>query len=129
VLLDTHAFLWYVLDDPQLSPIARSAIDSGGADDSAVLVSPASYWEIAIKISLGKYTLKVPYETFWRTGIGESGFEVLPIEVRHTAKLVDLPFHHRDPFDRLLIAQAMVEGISVVSSDSAMDRYGVKRIW
>jgi PIN domain nuclease of toxin-antitoxin system len=125
LLLDTHAFLWFVLDDPQLSTKARAAIEDEGAD---VLVSPASYWEIAIKVSLGKYALTVPYETFWQRGIGDNGFAVLPIEVRHTAALLDLPFHHRDPFDRLLVAQAMVESIPLVSADRRLDAYPIQRL-
>ncbi len=87
VLLDTHAFLCFVLDDPQLSPAARDVI----ADpDTTVFVSPASYWEIAIKIAIGKYALVAPYEAFWRRSIDDNGFDVLPIEVRHTAALVGL---------------------------------------
>jgi PIN domain nuclease of toxin-antitoxin system len=130
VLLDTHAFLWYVLDDPQLSAAARAAIE-GGANDPApeVLVSPASYWEIAIKASLGKYELTVPYETFWRSGIKENNFRVQPIEIRHTAALLTMPYHHKDPFDRLLVATAMVEDIPLVSNDSTLDAYAINRIW
>jgi len=125
VLLDTQAFLWYVLDDPQLSGAARAAIDA----DTDVLVSPASYWEIAIKISLDRYALTVPYETFWRSGIAENDFHVLPVEIKHTAALLKLPYHHKDPFDRLLVAQAMVESVPLVSSDSVLDAYRIKRIW
>lgn len=126
VLLDTHAFLWYVLDDPKLSNTARAEIEM---EETDVLISPASYWEIAIKISLGKYSLTVPYETFWKRGIQDNGFDVLHIEVRHAAALLNLPFHHRDPFDRLLIAQAMVEDIPVVGDDAEFENYPVKRIW
>jgi PIN domain nuclease of toxin-antitoxin system len=126
LLLDTHAFLWFVLNDPQLSPTARAVIEDEQAE---VLVSPASYWEIAIKISLGKYALTVPYETFWQRGIADNGFVVLPIEVRHTAALISLPFHHRDPFDRLLVAQAMVEDIPLVSAEKGLDAYPVRRVW
>lgn len=126
MLLDTHTFLWFVLDDPRLSEGAKTAIVDEAAE---VLVSPASYWEIAIKISMRKYSLKVPYETFWRTGIEDNDFRVLPIEFRHTAALVDLPFHHKDPFDRLLIAQAMVEGIPLVGQDQEFDRYSIRKIW
>jgi PIN domain nuclease of toxin-antitoxin system len=142
VLLDTHAFLWYVLDAPQLSSAARAAIEGQAADvlvnpaqaalgpeAPEALVSPASYWEIAIKISLKKYTLTVPYETFWQHGIEDNDFHVLPIQIAHTAALLTMPFHHKDPFDRLLIAQAMAENLSVVSSDAAFDAYPIKRIW
>lgn len=142
VLLDTHAFLWYVLEDRRLSDAARTAIEGDASaasvdqplagvrqDAPEVLVSPASYWEIAIKISLGKYALTVPYETFWRSGIELNDFHVLPIEIRHTALLLSLPYHHKDPFDRLLLAQAMVENVPVVSSDSTLDAYPITRLW
>ena len=125
-LLDTHAFLWYVLDDPALSAPARSAIDEPSA---AVFISPASFWEVAIKISIGKYALTVPYEIFWQRSIEGNGFAILPIEVRHAAALTTLPFHHKDPFDRLLAAQAMVEDIPLISNDAALDAYPIRRIW
>jgi PIN domain nuclease of toxin-antitoxin system len=126
MLLDTHTFLWFVLGDPRLTANATASIEEPGNEK---LVSPASYWEIAIKISLGKYTLSKPYEEFMERGIVENGFVILPIELKHTAVLTTLPFHHRDPFDRLIIAQAMVEGIAVVSGDAAFDAYPVTRLW
>ena len=126
VLLDTHAFLWFVLGDPQLSNTARRHIEDPGNEK---LVSPATYWEIAIKVSLRKYTLSQPYETFMQQGIVENGFLVLPIALQHTAVLTSLPFHHRDPFDRLIIAQAMVEQMPVISGDAAFAAYPVIRIW
>jgi PIN domain nuclease of toxin-antitoxin system len=126
LLLDTHAFLWYVLIDPQLSAAARAAINDPAND---VFVSPASFWEIAIKMSTRKYTLTVPYGDFMRQGIDGNDFEILPIEPRHTAALVAMPYHHKDPFDRLLVAQALVEGMPIVSADSSLDAYGVNRVW
>jgi PIN domain nuclease of toxin-antitoxin system len=126
VLLDTHAFLWFVLGDPQLSSTARQSIEDPGNEK---LVSPASYWEIAIKIRLQKYTLSQPYEAFMQQGIAGNGFLILPIVPTHTAVLTTLPFHHRDPFDRLIIAQAMVEQISVISGDAAFAAYPVTCIW
>lgn len=125
-LLDTHAFLWYVLDDPRLSAAAAAAI---GDERTTVLISPASFWEIAIKVSLGKYTLTVPFEQFWSRGIADNSFEILPIEVRHAAALTNLPFHHRDPFDRLLVAQALSEQIALISADPVLDAYDVTRHW
>src|SRR5437899_3327578 len=106
VLLDTHAFLWFVLNEPQLSDIARSVISEPAND---ILISPATYWEIAIKISIGKYALKEPYNTFIPGQIAANQLVILPIEPQHTAALLSLPHHHRDPFDRLLAAQALVE--------------------
>jgi PIN domain nuclease of toxin-antitoxin system len=131
VLLDTHAFLWYVLDDPKFTRVARDAIEAGSVntDDPRALISPVSYWEIAVKISIGKYRLNEPYEVFWRTGIERNGFEVLPVEIRHTATLLNLPFHHKDPFDRLLIAQAISEGMPLVSADEQFDQYPIARVW
>ena len=92
-------------------------------------VSPASYWEIAIKVSVGKYSLSQPYDVFIHEAIDRNGFNYLHIDPRHTAKLIGLPFHHKDPFDRLLAAQALVEGIPIVSNDSAFDAYGITRLW
>ena len=126
VLLDTHTFLWFVLGDSKLSSTARQQIEDQQNDK---LLSPASYWEIAIKISLGKYTLPQPYEQFMQKAISDNGFIILPVEVKHTAALTNLPFHHRDPFDRLIIAQAMVEQTRVISDDLAFDAYRVTRIW
>ncbi len=126
VLLDTHAFLWFVLDSPQLSDTARELIADPASD---VLVSPASYWEIAIKVSLSKLDLHASYEEFMARGIEGNQFDVLPINTRHTAVVSKLPFHHRDPFDRLLVAQATVEQLAIVSADSALDAYEVTRLW
>jgi PIN domain nuclease of toxin-antitoxin system len=92
-------------------------------------VSPASYWEIAIKISVGKYALAQPYEDFWRNAIDANGFRVLNILPRHTSLLTTLQFHHRDPFDRLIVAQALAEGMTLVSADPGMDVYSVPRVW
>jgi PIN domain nuclease of toxin-antitoxin system len=126
VLLDTHAFLWFVLGEAQLSRTALAYILD---PDNTKLVSPASYWETAIKIRLGKYTLHEPYEAFMQRGIFGNGFRILPIEPQHTAELTTLPLHHRDPFDRLLIAQAMVEHMPIISDDPMFDAYPITRLW
>ncbi len=126
LLLDTQALLWFALDDPQLSRTADSLIRDPA---NAKFVSPASYWEIAIKMSTGKYTLSVPHATFFESAIANNGFHVLHIEPRHTAVVATLPFHHKDPFDRLLVAQALAEGFAVVSSDPALNPYGIQRLW
>ena len=99
VLLDTHALLWFLLDDAKLSQEARSAITDSA---NQILVSPASYWEIAIKISLGKYTLSEELGGFFETQLAENRLTVLAITPRHAAEVAKLPFHHRDPFDRML---------------------------
>jgi PIN domain nuclease of toxin-antitoxin system len=126
LLLDTHAFLWYVLNDPQLSSVAQGLINDPAND---ILIRPASYWEIAIKVRLGKLNLHASYDDFMHRGIVGNGFGILPIEVRHTSVLTTLPLHHRDPFDRLLVAQALAEGIPIVSGDGQLDAYGVRRLW
>jgi PIN domain nuclease of toxin-antitoxin system len=126
LLLDTHSFLWFILADGKLSTAARAAIADPVND---VAISPASYWEIAIKVALGKYTLPQPYQVFMEHQIATNQFDILPIEVRHTSLLTTMPFHHKDPFDRLLVAQALVEGIPIVSGDANLDCYGVARLW
>jgi PIN domain nuclease of toxin-antitoxin system len=126
MLLDTHALLWFVLNDPRLTATARAAIVDPAND---VLVSPATYWEIAIKISTQKYSISEPYETFMNRAIQGNNLEILPIEPRHTAPLTTLPYHHRDPFDWFLIAQAIVEGVPVVGADSVFDLYPIQRMW
>jgi PIN domain nuclease of toxin-antitoxin system len=126
LLLDTHTLLWFAVADPQLSRGASSLIMDSANEK---FVSPASYWEIAIKISIKKYALSKAYEVFMHEAIDQNGFVYLHIEPKHTARLTTLPFHHKDPFDRLLVAQAMVEGISIVSNDTALDVYGINRLW
>lgn len=126
LLLDTHAFLWFVLDSPQLSTSAR-ALTADPAND--VLVSPATCWEIAIKVSLNKLDLHTSFEDFMTRAIEGSQLELLPITTRHLSVVSRMPFHHRDPFDRLIIAQAVVENIGIVSVDPAFDSYGIARFW
>ena len=126
LLLDTHAFLWFILDDPQLSAKADAVITDPNND---IEISPASYWEVAIKISIGKYSLQEPYQVFMEREIAANHFRILHIDPKHTAALTTMPFHHRDPFDRLIIAQASVENVPVVSCDAAFDAYGVTRLW
>jgi len=126
VLLDTHPLLWFALDDPQLSAAAKAVIVDPANEK---YVSPASWWEIAIKMSVKKYSLTVPHDVFFEAAITANGFLVLNIEPRHTAAIVGLPHHHKDPFDRLLIAQAIVEDIPLVSADTAFDLYPVRRVW
>ena len=126
VLLDTHAFLWFVLNDPKLSATAKSLIEDPTTD---VLISPASYWEIAIKVRQKKLDLFAPYADFMNRGLAGNQFDVLHIEPRHCEQMILLPLHHKDPFDRMPAAQALVEGIPVVSVDLKFDQYGVQRVW
>jgi PIN domain nuclease of toxin-antitoxin system len=126
VLLDTHTFIWFVLDDPKLSSSAKMLLEDAAND---VFVSPASFWEIAIKVGLGKLDLRGPYDEFMQRGIFGNDFEILPIEPKHTSLLTTMPLHHKDPFDRLLVAQAKFENFAIVSVDDALDAYGIKRLW
>ena len=126
LLLDTHTLLWFALGDQHLSRTAEALIRDPA---NTVFVSPASYWEIAIKMSTGKYALHVPHGTFFVSAIANNGFRVLHIEPRHTERIITLPKPHNDPFDRLLIAQALADGMSLVSVDVAFDPYGVTRLW
>ena len=126
VLLDTHTMYWYIEGDPQLSATARTLIQEASNE---VLISPSSYWEIAIKVSLGKWQLNRPYEDFMDIGLKQYGFLILPILPAHTARLISMTFHHKDPIDRLLLAQALVEKMPIVSADVQLDGYGVTRIW
>jgi PIN domain nuclease of toxin-antitoxin system len=126
LLLDTHTALWYALGEARLSAAARAAIE---AEAGQRFISPASYWEIAIKIRLGKYTLTVPFQEFWRGAIERCGYTILPIELRHAESLTTLPFVHRDPFDRMIVAQALCDDLTLVGGDSVLDGYGVRRVW
>jgi PIN domain nuclease of toxin-antitoxin system len=125
LLLDTHTFLWWVNDSSRLSSRALQAI--GAADGP--LFSVASCWEMAIKSGSGKLKLPFSVARFVSEQLAANGFLQLPIELAHAARVAELPLHHRDPFDRLLAAQALEEDLAIVSADSIFKRYGVKRIW
>ena len=126
VLLDTHAFLWFVLKHPRLGVTASTLLND---PRNEVLLSPVTYWEVAIKISTGRYQLPEPFEPFIQDQIDLNGFIDLPITVAHTAQVSRLPFHHRDPFDRLLVAQAIVESVPILSADTMLDSYPATRVW
>lgn len=113
LLLDTHTFLWFIMGDPKLSEKARALIEDTRNER---LLSTASLWEMAIKHSLGKLSLGQPFEVLIPQQLERNSIEILPITVAHLAVVVTLPFHHRDPFERLLIAQAAVERLSILSS-------------
>ena len=126
VLLDTHALLWWVADSGRLSPRARRIV----ADEAnGVLVSAASAWEIATKYRLGKLPGAEAVALDIAGTIGDQGFEPLPVGVRDAERAGRLPGPHRDPFDRMLAAQALARDLGVVSVDEALDGYGVRRIW
>ena len=125
VLLDTHAFLWFIWADPRLSQPARQAIE----DASECFLSTVSLWEMCIKVSVGKLTVIQPFELLVQEHVTNNGFELLTTSVAHLDVLVGLEMHHRDPFDRLLIAQTIHEGATLVSTDSKFGPYNVNVLW
>lgn len=125
LLLDTHAWLWYLQGDPAAKSARRWIEDPS----SECWVSAASIWEAAVKVSLGKLRLPYSLQEDLPGLLTKNGFGELPVRAPHAALLDALPFHHRDPFDRLLVAQCLAEGLTVVSIDAAFDPYGVKRLW
>lgn len=126
VLLDTHALIWFYQGDPAMSAAARAVILDPA---NRALVSAASYWETAIKIGTGKLVLAEPFLDFVQHAITDNGFQILHIDARHCDAMIGLPYHHRDPFDRILIAQADSEQVPILSADTIFDSYPVRRIW
>ena len=126
LLLDTHTFLWFIDDNPKLSSTARVLI---GDENNRVYLSVASLWEMEIKISLGKLHLARPFDSLLPQQLALNHIDLLDIAIEHAAVVATLPFHHRDPFDRLLIAQAKSEAIPIVGSDAAFDAYPITRLW
>ena len=125
-LLDTHAFLWWIADDSRLSKKAREIIADG---HNELFLSAASGWEMAIKARLGKLQLSDSLERFVPEQLIINGIEGLPVQMRHTLHVQTLPDYHRDPFDRLLVAQAQLEGLPILTRNPYIARYQVKTIW
>lgn len=126
LLLDTHAILWFWWDDPRLPATASSLIRD---PRNRKLASPGSAWEVAIKVSMAKLDIGGPYRGFFPEQMARTNFEWLPISDDHLTRVSTLVFHHRDPFDRLLIAQADRESIPIVSGDVLFDPYQIHRLW
>ena len=126
ILLDTHTLLWFTAGAADLSAVARATIEDPSNES---VVSVASVWEMAIKMSLGRLDLGSNLDGFVDNHIVANGIGLLRIRITHIAATVGLPFHHRDPFDRLIIAQALTEGLPVVGSDPEFSKYGVRMIW
>jgi PIN domain nuclease of toxin-antitoxin system len=124
-LLDTHTLIWYLSNDPRLPTNVADLLEN---PDETLLVSVASYWEMAIKLNLGKLTLPVSLEALMSIAYRK---DILTLPIGESALLATskLPLYHRDPFDRMIIAQAITDGLSVVSADEALDAYEVKRVW
>jgi PIN domain nuclease of toxin-antitoxin system len=126
LLLDSHTLIWAADAPAKLSARAQGLIHDPANDR---LLSAATLWEIAIKFSLGRLPLSLPYRQWMDKAIADLVLVVLPITLDHAERQAILPWHHRDPFDRLLVAQAQVEGVPLVSADTTLDPYGVTRIW
>lgn len=126
LLLDTHTFLWFIGGSAELSDDAKALTEDS---ENEVFLSIASLWEMAIKISLNKLRLANSFDTFIPEQLALNQITLLNISVAHTADVTTLPFHHCDPFDRLLIAQAKVENMALISRDEAFDSYPIKRLW
>lgn len=126
LLLDTNAFLYSIVDSPALSRRARSLVENL---ENELLLRIASVWEMAIKVSIGKLTIAQPLDQLIANQLDEARITILPITVSHAAAMSTLPLLHRDPFDRMLVAQCMVEGASLISSDATLDQYPIERLW
>lgn len=124
-LLDTHTFLWFLNGDDQLSNKARICIENPHND---CYISIASFWEIAIKISLKKLILEMSFKELYNES-DKNGFSLLPITFNHTSKLASLKFYHRDPFDRIIICQALIDNLTIIGKDSSFEEYGIKQVW
>ena len=126
LLVDAHPLIWAVDDPSKLGTQALPALQHSAND---LVLSAGTIWEIAIKVGLGKLTLSMPYREWMNQAIVDLGMTVLPITVETADVQSALPKHHRDPFDRLLVAQAQVENIPLVSADPWFDAYGINRVW
>ena len=126
VLLDTHAFLWAITDDAQLSERARTILTTGRNE---LFVSVVSLWEILVKVQIGKLPLPKPAGRYLQQQLATATMQVLPVMFSHVLQLEQLPLHHRDPFDRLLVAQSIDEDLAILTADPALKSYPAKLIW
>lgn len=126
LMIDTHAFLWFIMGSSKLSKKARDLVEDTANEK---LISIASLWEMAIKIALGKLSFVKPFAELIPQQLNFNGIELLNIEIKHLSIVTTLSFYHRDPFDRLMIAQCITEQLPLLSRDSIFDDYPIKRIW
>jgi PIN domain nuclease of toxin-antitoxin system len=126
VILDTHAFIWWDDDPSRLGPAARAECMNPG---NQLILSVASIWEIQIKQALGKITLKKPLRQIIADQIQRNRIEILPIKLEHALRLESLPSHHKDPFDRMLVSQAIEENCRIISHDPLITKYNLNAIW
>ncbi len=125
-LLDTHTFLWWITDDPQLSSRAREVMADAAQE---LFLSAASGWEIAIKVRLGKLTLPEDREAYISEQLRINAIQSLPVRMAHALHVAGLPDHHRDPFDRMLVAQCQLEGLPILTVDPQISKYDVDVVW
>ena len=125
-LLDTHTFLWFCQGSLLLSNVAKSLIET---TENRKFVSIVSCWEISIRAGLGKLRLGEPSSKYISTVLAKTNFDLLSISLAHATSVESLPFHHRDPFDRMLAAQALTEKMPILSADAIFENYGVKHLW
>jgi PIN domain nuclease of toxin-antitoxin system len=125
-MLDTHTFLWFINDDSSLSSTAKTLIENR---ENAIYLSIASIWEMAIKVSLGRLETPSPFTDFIDEQLSKNTIVLLDIKTEHTGIVATLPFYHRDPFDRLIIAQSQSEDFPIIGRDMVFDEYGIERHW
>ncbi|MCT7974203.1 type II toxin-antitoxin system VapC family toxin [Laspinema olomoucense] len=125
LLLDTHTFLWFVMGDPRIPPDLQDIIAD---ENNQKLLSKATVWEVAIKQSIGKLNFARPFRDVIEQQLAANGIDLLDISLAHIEVVASLPRHHRDPFDRLIIAQGIVENIPIISADTIFDAYPIQRI-
>ena len=125
LLLDTHAYIWFSANSPQLSQVAKNLIEATG---NQTFLSIASLWEMSIKVSLGKLSIDLDFKDVL-DDLSDSGIKVLPISFDHILKNRSISFHHRDPFDRMIVAQSIGEGMKLLSTDTVFDLYTNNRVW
>ena len=125
-LLDTHTFLWWNMDDAQLSPLAREIISDGANE---IFLSAATAWEIAIKTTRGRLELPEDPTRYVSNRMNLHGFQALPVQIHHAVQVYKLPMHHADPFDRLLVVQSQIESMPLISVDAEIRKYEVEVVW
>ena len=126
LLLDACALLWFLSNDPKLSATAEAAIEDPA---NVRWLSPISLLEIAIKVRIDKLPLRKPFRMLFPAELLANDIHLLPMEPQHIEPLVTLPFHHKDPFDRLIVATSLVDNLTLVSADATLDAYGIMRLW
>jgi len=126
LLLDTHTFLWFIFGSSRMSEKAEALIQDPANRKFLSLATP---WEVGIKVSTGKLTVSQPVDQFFAEEMYANSVQMLPITLAYIVRVSTLPFHHRDPFDRMLVAQSLTDNMALVSADATLDAYGISRLW